>query len=157
MANDSDPKDQTSESQSSPPPADPPAKGPATPTPTPEEPVKEPEPLSRSALIEQAFRFLSESEVQNSTRTKKALFLESKGLTRDEIDGLLPVEKGVPSWQFAKMGMSKSEVVQVEPPMSLMPMTSTEGSNSKRAVEATRVAAVCIIKLILRNCNTDSI
>ncbi|KAF3911549.1 hypothetical protein ABW20_dc0109768 [Dactylellina cionopaga] len=145
MANDSDPKDHPSEPQSSPPPADLPAEDlpaedPPAPSPTPEEPSnEEPElPLSRTALIEQAFRFLSESEVQNSTRTKKALFLESKGLTREEIDVLLPIEKGVPSWQLAKMGTSKAEIVQAEPPMP--PMLSSEGSNtisrSKRAFEA---------------------
>ncbi|EPS45045.1 hypothetical protein H072_1013 [Dactylellina haptotyla CBS 200.50] len=147
MANDTDPKDQPSEPQSSPSPADESKAVPPAPAPTPEEPAQEPEPLSRSALIEQALRFLAESDVQNSTRTRKIAFLESKGLTRAEIDGLLPVEKGVPAWQFAKSGMGKSEVVQAEPPMSLMPMTSESSSAAasraaaKRAVEVAGVPA----------------
>ncbi|KAF3915005.1 hypothetical protein AA313_de0206928 [Arthrobotrys entomopaga] len=144
MANDTDPKDQPSEPQSSPPSADTPTDTPPTPTPTPTEPVTEQEekPLSRSALIEQAFRFLSESEVQNSTRTKKIAFLESKGLTRAEIDALLPVEKGVPSWQLAKSGTGKAAMVQAEPPMSLMPMTSESSAAASQPKRATETFSV---------------
>ncbi|KAK6360299.1 hypothetical protein TWF730_006446 [Orbilia blumenaviensis] len=100
---------------------------------------EEPKPLTRSQLIEQAFRFLQESEVQNSTRTKKIAFLESKGLTRDEIDGLLPTEKGVPSWQFAKPATKKS-MVQAEPPMPPMPSESSAtagGSSSSSRAQRT--------------------
>ncbi|KAK6528330.1 hypothetical protein TWF281_009573 [Arthrobotrys megalospora] len=152
MANDSDPKDQPSEPQSSPPPpeASPApekeaeAEEPKEPTPTPVEESEQPKPLTRSQLIEQAFRFLHESEVQNSTRTKKVAFLESKGLTRDEIDGLLPVEKGVPSWQFAKSSIKKP-MVQAEPPMPPMPSESRgtgagSSSRAQRGVQASMVS-----------------
>ncbi|KAF3177179.1 hypothetical protein EYR41_007964 [Orbilia oligospora] len=151
MANDTDPKGQPSEPQSSPaeptPSLSPEKEPPAAPAPTPVEPItpepepeqeqqpeqeqeqKESIPLTRSQLIEQALRFLQESEVQNSTRTKKIAFLESKGLTRDEIDGLLPVEKGVPSWQLPKSGLKKP-MVQAEPPMPPMPSESSAGAGS---------------------------
>ncbi|KAK6504799.1 hypothetical protein TWF481_006737 [Arthrobotrys musiformis] len=162
MANDSDPKDQPSEPQSAPaepaPSPSPEKELPAAPASTPVEPttpspegeeegqqeeVQESKPLSRSQLIEQALRFLQESEVQNSTRTKKIAFLESKGLTRDEIDGLLPVEKGVPSWQFAKSSGLKKSMVQAEPPMPPMPSESSAGAgSSSRAAAAYRAPMV---------------
>ncbi|KAJ6260245.1 hypothetical protein Dda_4469 [Drechslerella dactyloides] len=134
MANDSDPKDQPVAA-----PAEESKQDPPTPASTPAEPAaKEPEqPLSRAALIEQAFRFLGESDVRNSTRTKKIAFLESKGLTRAEIDSLLPVEKGVPSWQFASAATNKTDIVQAEPPMAPMPTSETTAAGkARRAAEA---------------------
>ncbi|KAF3914390.1 hypothetical protein ABW21_db0202745 [Orbilia brochopaga] len=134
MASDSDPKDQPPAA-----PAEESKQDPPTPAPTPSEPAaKEPEqPLSRSALIEQALRFLSESDVKNSTRTKKIAFLESKGLTRAEVDTLLPVEKGVPSWQYASASANKTDIVQAEPPMAPMPTSETPAAGkARRAAEA---------------------
>ncbi|KAF3933353.1 hypothetical protein ABW19_dt0203993 [Dactylella cylindrospora] len=131
MANDADPKDSPSQPSS---PAEPTT---APPPPTPSEPTQEAEAPSRKQLIEQALRFLSESDVQNSTRTRKAAFLESKGLTKAEIDSILPVEKGVPSWQFSRAGVNKGEMVQAEPPMP--PMPTGEGSDISRGRQVAEV------------------
>ncbi|EEA26575.1 hypothetical protein TMatcc_005148 [Talaromyces marneffei ATCC 18224] len=47
----------------------------------------------RSALLEQAKTFLADPEIRDATTTRKIKFLESKGLTNDEIDSLLGVSR----------------------------------------------------------------
>ena len=46
-------------------------------------------PSSRTLLIEQAEAFLEEKDVRDASTSKKISFLQSKGLTDAEIDGLL--------------------------------------------------------------------
>jgi hypothetical protein len=48
---------------------------------------------SRESVIEQAKRFLQEDEVRNASTDKKISFLESKGLTSEEIQTLLGVTR----------------------------------------------------------------
>lgn len=47
----------------------------------------------RSALLEQAKTFLADPEICDATTDRKISFLESKGLTNDEIDSLLGVSR----------------------------------------------------------------
>jgi hypothetical protein len=47
----------------------------------------------RSALLEQAKTFLADPEIRDATTSRKITFLESKGLTNDEIDSLLGVSR----------------------------------------------------------------
>lgn len=47
----------------------------------------------RSALLEQAKTFLSDPTIRDATTTRKITFLESKGLTSDEINSLLGVSR----------------------------------------------------------------
>jgi hypothetical protein len=47
----------------------------------------------RSSLLEQAKTFLSDPEIRDATTDRKITFLESKGLTNDEIDSLLGVSR----------------------------------------------------------------
>ncbi|KAF3395257.1 hypothetical protein EIK77_003625 [Talaromyces pinophilus] len=47
----------------------------------------------RSALLEQAKTFLADPEIRDATTDRKITFLESKGLTNDEIDSLLGVSR----------------------------------------------------------------
>lgn len=105
------------------------------------------EPVPRSTLIAQAVRFLEESDVKNSTRGRKAAFLESKGLTRDEVDGLLPVERGVPSWQRAAAvaHSGPSEVLQAEPPMPPMLTGQPVSKEDEKARRVAEVVKVCCI------------
>lgn len=49
----------------------------------------------RSALLEQAKTFLADPEIRDATTSRKITFLESKGLTNDEIDSLLGVSRNV--------------------------------------------------------------
>ncbi|KAF7946592.1 hypothetical protein EAE96_009587 [Botrytis aclada] len=51
------------------------------------------EPLSRTAVLEQARKFLEEDDVKNASTDKKIAFLESKGLEGDEIQELLGVSR----------------------------------------------------------------
>ncbi|TGO87294.1 hypothetical protein BPOR_0236g00170 [Botrytis porri] len=51
------------------------------------------EPLSRTAVIEQARKFLEEDDVKNASTDKKIAFLESKGLEGDAIQELLGVSR----------------------------------------------------------------
>ncbi|CAD6450351.1 abbcce0b-f291-41bb-823f-5c4faa5ff679-CDS [Sclerotinia trifoliorum] len=48
---------------------------------------------SRTAILEQARKFLEEDEVRNASTDKKIAFLESKGLEGDDIKGLLGVSR----------------------------------------------------------------
>jgi hypothetical protein len=45
--------------------------------------------VSRSELLEQASRFLEADEIREASRGRKVAFLESKGLTNEEIQKLL--------------------------------------------------------------------
>ena len=49
----------------------------------------------RGALIEKARKFLQEDEVRNASTDKQVLFLEGKGLKRDEIEELLGVTRNI--------------------------------------------------------------
>lgn len=49
----------------------------------------------RSALLEQAKTFLADPEIRDAATSRKTTFLESKGLTNDEIDSLLGVSRNV--------------------------------------------------------------
>ncbi|TGO28139.1 hypothetical protein BPAE_0031g00040 [Botrytis paeoniae] len=51
------------------------------------------EPLSRTAILEQARKFLEEDDVKNASTDKKIAFLESKGLEGDDIQELLGVSR----------------------------------------------------------------
>ncbi|KAF7940803.1 uncharacterized protein EAE97_006989 [Botrytis byssoidea] len=51
------------------------------------------EPLSRTATLEQARKFLEEDDVKNASTDKKIAFLESKGLEGDDIQELLGVSR----------------------------------------------------------------
>lgn len=53
----------------------------------------EPRPLSRTELLAQAKTFLEHEEIRDSTTEAKVTFLESKGLTNEEIQGLLGVSR----------------------------------------------------------------
>lgn len=48
---------------------------------------------SRAALLEQAKKFLEDNEIREATTERKFSFLESKGLTAEEIQELLGVSK----------------------------------------------------------------
>jgi hypothetical protein len=72
----------------------------ATPSPPSNEPSSEQKlspsddsPASRSALIEQASRFLEEESIRDAPIDRKISFLESKGLQNDEIQKLLGVSR----------------------------------------------------------------
>lgn len=60
---------------------------------TPTEGDSEPQSPSRETLIEQAKKFLEEDEVRNESTDKKISFLENKGLTSEEIQGLIGVAR----------------------------------------------------------------
>lgn len=47
----------------------------------------------KSSLLEQAKTFLSDPEIRDATTSRKITFLESKGLTNDEINSLLGVSR----------------------------------------------------------------
>jgi len=66
---------------------------PIEPQPKPEEPSKEPAPPSRPALLEQASKFLQEDEIREASTDRKIAFLESKGLTNEEISKLIGVSR----------------------------------------------------------------
>ncbi|KAL8760513.1 MAG: hypothetical protein Q9184_003311 [Pyrenodesmia sp. 2 TL-2023] len=51
---------------------------------------------SRAALVEQASRFLQEDEIKDAPTERKISFLETKGLTQDEIRELLPSPTDTP-------------------------------------------------------------
>ncbi|KAL8928847.1 MAG: hypothetical protein Q9208_001625, partial [Pyrenodesmia sp. 3 TL-2023] len=53
-------------------------------------------PPSRAALVEQASRFLQEDEIKDAPIERKISFLETKGLTQDEIHKLLPSPTDTP-------------------------------------------------------------
>ncbi|KAL9121321.1 MAG: hypothetical protein Q9187_002121 [Circinaria calcarea] len=48
---------------------------------------------SRAALLDQATKFLQDDEIREATAERKTSFLESKGLTKEEIQDLLKVPK----------------------------------------------------------------
>ena len=50
-------------------------------------------PTSRAALLEQATKFLQDNEIRQATAERKISFLESKGLTKEEIQQLLGTSK----------------------------------------------------------------
>ncbi|OKL61145.1 hypothetical protein UA08_03170 [Talaromyces atroroseus] len=57
-------------------------------------PAPDPDPdPDRSALLQQAETFLSDPAIRDATTSRKIAFLESKGLTNDEIDSLLGVSR----------------------------------------------------------------
>ncbi|KAI9875550.1 MAG: hypothetical protein M1830_008341, partial [Pleopsidium flavum] len=58
-----------------------------------EESSKEPPPPSRPALLEQASKFLQEDEIRDASTDRKIAFLESKGLTNEEISKLIGVSR----------------------------------------------------------------
>jgi hypothetical protein len=60
---------------------------------TPTEGDTEPQPPSRETVIEQAKKFLEEDEVRNAPADKKISFLESKGLSNEDIQSLMGVER----------------------------------------------------------------
>jgi hypothetical protein len=60
---------------------------------TPTEGDSEPQSPSRETVIEQAKKFLEEDEVRNASTDKKISFLESKGLSNEEIQGLIGVTR----------------------------------------------------------------
>ncbi len=47
-------------------------------------------PPSRASLVEQASRFLQEDGIKDAPTERKVAFLESKGLTQEEIHKLVP-------------------------------------------------------------------
>ncbi|KAJ2664901.1 peroxisomal membrane protein pex14 [Coemansia sp. RSA 1200] len=57
-------------------------------------PAKQPQQALREDVIESAVRFLTDPKVQSSTLAKKISFLETKGLTTDEIEYALARSKG---------------------------------------------------------------
>jgi Pex14 N-terminal domain len=64
----------------------------STPTESPADSPEQPDP-DRSALLRQAETFLSDPAIRDATTSRKISFLESKGLTNDEIDSLLGVSR----------------------------------------------------------------
>ncbi|KAH8811562.1 SPX domain-containing protein [Xylogone sp. PMI_703] len=57
---------------------------------------EDPEPASREDVVAQARKFLEEDEVKDASPEKKAAFLETKGLQKDEIQALLGEEEKAP-------------------------------------------------------------
>ena len=55
--------------------------------------TKNPELQSRAILLEQATKFLENDDIRNSSTDRKTEFLESKGLTNEEIHNLLGVSR----------------------------------------------------------------
>ena len=51
-------------------------------------------PQPRAALLEQASKFLTEDEIRDAPIEKKVAFLETKGLTQEEIHRLLDMPSG---------------------------------------------------------------
>lgn len=60
---------------------------------TPTEGDTEPKPPSHETVIEQAKKFLAEDEVRHAPVDKKRSFLESKGLSDDDIQSLMEIER----------------------------------------------------------------
>lgn len=61
-------------------------------------------PPSRAALVEQASRFLQEDEIKEAPTERKRSFLETKGLTQDEIHKLLPSPTDTPENEEQEAG-----------------------------------------------------
>lgn len=64
---------------------------------SPEAPEPANSPPSRAALLEQASKFLTEDEIKDAPTERKIAFLETKGLTEEEIHRLLDLPSGKPN------------------------------------------------------------
>jgi len=69
-------------------------------------------PSSRATLLEQAAKFLEHKEIRDASRDQKVIFLEGKGLRRDEIHELLGMlsDEGSSSEETAIETVARSEV-----------------------------------------------
>ncbi|KAH6682781.1 peroxisomal membrane anchor protein conserved region-domain-containing protein [Halenospora varia] len=75
------------------------------------------EPESRATILEQAKKFLEEDEVKDATTDKKVAFLESKGLSGEEIQQLLGVSRN----PEASSDSSTSATESLPPPQTSQP------------------------------------
>ncbi|KAI9759997.1 MAG: hypothetical protein M4579_001934 [Chaenotheca gracillima] len=80
-------------------------------------------PTSRADLIAQASRFLEEDDIRNAPNERKVTFLESKGLTQEEIGGVLATA-------------SKTDTVANPKSDALVPPTETATPPSKSDLAA---------------------
>lgn len=67
---------------------------------------------SRAIVIEKAKKFLQEDEVKDASADKKIQFLETKGLTKEEIEGLLGVSSNEEATSL-KVSLSKDHIYHI--------------------------------------------
>ncbi|TGO34994.1 hypothetical protein BHYA_0174g00190 [Botrytis hyacinthi] len=86
------------------------------------------EPLSRTAILEQARKFLEEDDVKNASTDKKIAFLESKGLEGDDIQELLGVSRNDEATNTSISEVKSSEQRAQPQPLSRHSPPSTQTS-----------------------------
>ncbi|KAI9839519.1 MAG: hypothetical protein M1819_002144 [Sarea resinae] len=69
---------------------------------------------SRASLLEQASRFLEDDDIRDASTDRKVAFLESKGLTNDEIDSLLGVSRNTEASASTSAAPTTSSGQQIE-------------------------------------------
>lgn len=86
---------------------------------------------NRLALLEQAKTFLADPEIRDTTTDRKITFLESKGLTNDEIDSLLGVSRNedAPTSTETNDGASNQATIKTDT-ASATAIASTPPSNA---------------------------
>ncbi|KAI9824553.1 MAG: hypothetical protein M1832_001642 [Thelocarpon impressellum] len=78
-------------------------------------PAQDSKPLSRAPLLQQATKFLEDDEIRDASTDRKIAFLESKGLTTDEIQELLGVSRVAEASATASARQEHDEVTSSEP------------------------------------------
>ncbi|KAH0543900.1 hypothetical protein FGG08_001801 [Glutinoglossum americanum] len=91
-------------------------------------------PASRTELLEQASKFLEADEIREASTTRKVAFLESKGLTNEEIQKLLGVSRNTGSNTSNKVASpSTSPTKPTQLPSVLGAVSSAPPTPSSRA------------------------
>ncbi|KAL9583869.1 MAG: hypothetical protein Q9203_004901 [Teloschistes exilis] len=90
------------------------------------------DPPSRSALLDQASRFLKENEIKDAPTEKKIMFLQSKGLTKEETSQLLDSSSKIANANAEK----EDESIEQSSSISSLPSPQLGNGTSQSSTES---------------------